>query len=320
MKKVLKWIFRILILLIIGILVFGTIKQANYDANVESEFQPTGKFSDIGENKIHYNYSDEGDFTLVMIGGLGETMHTWSTVSDELNIRGRVFMYDRSGLGFSEEGLLPRSVDNVSKELHSVLKKENIPGPYFLIGHSAGGFIARYYAKKYPEDILGLYLIDHYTGDVGQDDVPSDWPLSFKLMNWSFRKMSWSGVPYYLLPEPPHPTYKTSKAIKTYGLENFAEKTSLEQFQKLDNLGKEIPLYLLRADNEKVTYNDLNEKWHKQVFEKYSNPINKNLSVKSGHHIHIEKPEVFLNTLDKFLNEVQLTNKDSVAIKENTSL
>ena len=96
-------------------------------------------------------------------------------------------MYDRSGLGFSEEGVLPRSIDNASMELNTVLTKENIPGPYILIGHSAGGFIARYYAKKYPKDVLGLYLIDPYQGDVGyENNEPDEWPLSFKLMNWSF--------------------------------------------------------------------------------------------------------------------------------------
>ncbi|MEM9362150.1 MAG: alpha/beta hydrolase [Bacteroidota bacterium] len=306
LKRIFKWVFRIVILLILGIVIFGTIKQAIYDSNVESEFQATGDFSNIGENKIHYTYLNKGDFTLIMIGGMGESMHTWSTVADDLNQRGRVFMYDRSGLGFSAEGILPRSVDNVAIELHTVIKNENIPGPYLLVGHSAGGFIARYYAKKYPKDVVGLYLLDPYNGDVGANDLPEEWPLSFKMMNWSFRKTSWSGIPFFLLPNPPHPTYKTSKAIKTYGNEAYAEKISLEQFKKLDGVGKEMPLYLLRADNGNVKYNDLNHKWHKQIFDTYSNDINKFLTVKSGHHIHLQKPEVFLKTLDEFLTKLEM--------------
>ena len=304
-KRIFKWIFRILIVLIIGILIYGTIKQSSYNSEVEDKFQPTGKFSDIGENKIHYKYLDKGEITFVMISGLGESMHTWLAIAEELNDRGRVFMYDRSGLGFSEEGISPRSIDNVTKELNTVLENENIPGPYILIGHSAGGFIARYYAKKYPKEVLGLYLVDPYQGDVGFDDNnPNEWPLSFKIMNWSFRNMSWSGIPYYLLPNPPHPTYKTSKAIKTYGLEAYAEKISLEQFQKLDGIGEQVPLYLLSADNEKDEFNDLNIKWHKQIFDKYSNDINQFILIESGHHIHLEKPEIVLKSLEEFITKL----------------
>ena len=120
-KRIFKWILRVLVVLLLGILIYGTIKQASYDSKVEDEFQPTGKFSDIGENKIHYKYLDKGEFTFVLIAGLGVPMQTWSTLATDLNERGRVFMYDRSGLGFSEEGISPRSIDNVSIELNTVL-------------------------------------------------------------------------------------------------------------------------------------------------------------------------------------------------------
>ena len=304
-KRIFKWILRVLVVLLLGILIYGTIKQASYDSKVEDEFQPTGKFSDIGENKIHYKYLDKGEFTFVLIAGLGVPMQTWSTLATDLNERGRVFMYDRSGLGFSEEGISPRSIDNVSIELNTVLSNENIPGPYILIGHSAGGFIARYYAKKYPKDVLGLYLIDPYQGDVGYDNnEPDEWPLTFKMMNWSFRNMSWSGIPYYLLPNPPHPTYKTSKAIKTYGLETYAEKISIEQFHKFDKIGTETPLYLLSADNSKDEFNDRNTELQREIFKKYSSPISKFILIESGHYIHLEKPEIVLKSLDEFITEL----------------
>ena len=118
--------------------------------------------------------------------------------------------------------------------------------------------------------------------------------------------MAWSGLPFFLLPPPPHPTYKTSKAIKTYGWEAYAVHVSLEEFQKLDGVGKEIPLYLLTAENEKDKFSVLNDKWHRQVFDKYSNEINRYIKVKSGHHIHIEKPKEFLETLDDFLTQLDL--------------
>ncbi|MFZ4427933.1 MAG: alpha/beta fold hydrolase [Saprospiraceae bacterium] len=43
-----------------------------------------------------------------------------------------------------------------------------------IIGHSVGGFIARYYAKKYPEDVIGLFLIDPYQ-EMGKEEF-GEWP------------------------------------------------------------------------------------------------------------------------------------------------
>ncbi|TCK64049.1 pimeloyl-ACP methyl ester carboxylesterase [Winogradskyella wandonensis] len=302
-KKLIKWIFKIIGVLIAIILIYGTIKQYNCDSKVEKEYQATGSFSDIGQNQVHYKYIGEGEVTFVLISGLGESMFTWSSIADELAARGRVFMYDRSGLGHSEVGIKPRSVDNCAIELNTVLERENIKGPYVLVGHSAGGFIARYYAKKYPENILGLFLIDPYQGDVSKTDnaQPSS---SYKMMNWTFRNMSWSGIPFYLLPKPPHPTYKTSKAIKTYGLEANAENISLEQFAKFNNRGNELPLYLLKSDNKKAKLNEIQNKWSKAVFDKYNNEKNKYYLIESGHHIHIDKPEKVLNALDEFVSKL----------------
>ncbi|MEO0573465.1 MAG: alpha/beta hydrolase [Bacteroidota bacterium] len=298
-----KWTLKILIGIILIVLMYGSIKQWNYDSKVWDEHQPTGKFSDIGSNKIHFKYSDKGNITYVLIAGLGESMHTWSPIEDSLKQRGRVFMYDRSGLGFSEEGILPRSVDNTASELHSVLNNEAIPGPYIVIGHSAGGFIARYYAKKFPDKVAGLFLIDPYQGDIGQDEIEEP-PLSYKAMNWSFRNMAWSGIPFFLLPQPPHPIYKTSKAIRTYGQEGNTEKISLEQFSKYKSDGLDMPLYLLFADQKGKPFNELNAKWSKEMFELYSNRQNQFISIESGHHIHIEKPKMVLTALDEFTSKI----------------
>ncbi|NHF60110.1 alpha/beta hydrolase [Flavobacteriaceae bacterium TP-CH-4] len=302
-KKITKWTLGSMASLLVIFLIYGTIKQYSYDSKVKKEYPPTGNFSDIGQNKVHYKYSGEGEVTFILISGLGESMHTWSSIEDELAKRGRVFMYDRSGLGHSEEGILPRSVDNSAVELKKVLENEKIPGPFILIGHSAGGFIARYYAKKYPNNVLGLFLIDPYQGDVAKAEGAQA-SLGYKMMNWSFRNMSWSGIPYYLLPQPPHPTYKTSKAIKTYGSEANVEDISLEQFSKFDNEGGALPLYLLKADNKKAKLNEVQNKWSKAVFNKYNNGKNKYIRLESGHHIHIEKPEKVLDALDEFVSKL----------------
>ncbi|MDX1472305.1 MAG: alpha/beta hydrolase, partial [Flavobacteriaceae bacterium] len=176
-----------------------------------------------------------------------------------------------------------------------------------IVGHSAGAFIGRYFAKKYPEKVMGLFLIDPYQ-EMGKEEM-GEWPTSFKLMNWSLRNLPWTGLPYFMLPNPPHPTYKTTKAIKTFGEEVYSEDISLEQFAKLDSVGSDMPIYLLTADKPNNQYNELQKKWHKKILDKYSNDTNKHIIIESGHHIHFEHPEKVVEEIDNFLRDISPMRK-----------
>ena len=45
-------------------------------------------------------------------------------------------------------------------DLHALLTAAAIPGPYVLAGHSFGGLVARLYAATYPDEVVGMVLID----------------------------------------------------------------------------------------------------------------------------------------------------------------
>lgn len=60
----------------------------------------------------------------------------------------------------------PRTVATMVADLHLLLHTAAIPGPYVLVGHSAGGLLVRLYASTYPEEVVGLVLIDATHEDV----------------------------------------------------------------------------------------------------------------------------------------------------------
>jgi pimeloyl-ACP methyl ester carboxylesterase len=60
----------------------------------------------------------------------------------------------------------PRTTQDMVDELHALLGAADVPGPYVLVGHSAGGLVVRLYASEYPDEVVGLVLLDSTHEDV----------------------------------------------------------------------------------------------------------------------------------------------------------
>src|SRR5262249_29469736 len=72
----------------------------------------------------------------------------------------RALIYDRAGLGQSDPAPRPRTIQDAVSDLQTLLHTAQVPGPYLLVGHSFGGLIVRLYAHQYPQEVLGLVLLD----------------------------------------------------------------------------------------------------------------------------------------------------------------
>ena len=83
--------------------------------------------------------------------------------SGEVSDTTRVCAYDRAGMGWSEMGPDPRDAKQITGELHTLLGKAGIEGPYVLVGHSFGGMYMQTYAARYPDEVAGVALVDSST-------------------------------------------------------------------------------------------------------------------------------------------------------------
>jgi pimeloyl-ACP methyl ester carboxylesterase len=54
----------------------------------------------------------------------------------------------------------PRTTQEMVDDLHALMGAADIPGPYVLVAHSAGGLLVRLYASEYPDDVVGMVLLD----------------------------------------------------------------------------------------------------------------------------------------------------------------
>ena len=46
------------------------------------------------------------------------------------------------------------------RSLHALLQTAHFPGPYVFAAHSFGGIFARLYASTYPNEVVGIVLVD----------------------------------------------------------------------------------------------------------------------------------------------------------------
>jgi pimeloyl-ACP methyl ester carboxylesterase len=163
-QRVLRGIGRTLAALFGLIVVLGLV-GAIYESAAEAAdvraYPPPGQLVDVGGYRLHINCVGAGSPTVVIDAGWGDWSASWSSwVQPEVAKTTRVCTYDRAGMGYSEAGPLPRTAAHFAKELHTLLQRAGIPGPYLLVGHSMGGLTVRVFAHAYATDVAGVVLIE----------------------------------------------------------------------------------------------------------------------------------------------------------------
>lgn len=118
------------------------------------------RFVEIDGHRQHILDKGEGSPVVIFITGAGADLKDFDLVQSEIAEVTRTLSYDRAGIGLSEELDNERTVDHFANELHQILEQENIAPPYVLVGHELGGFIVRWFAHAYPDQVTGIVLID----------------------------------------------------------------------------------------------------------------------------------------------------------------
>jgi len=123
----------------------------------------TEQLVDVGGRRLYIKCSGEprkGAPIVVMDAGMGNTSEVWSAVQPQVAQFARVCSYDRAGMGKSDRDQKAHSSADIVNDLHNLLAKAGVNPPYVLVGHSLGGMNARLYASKYPNDVVGMVLVD----------------------------------------------------------------------------------------------------------------------------------------------------------------
>src|SRR5580693_8539410 len=119
-----------------------------------------GTFYTVDGRLMHIDCTGEGTPTVILESGIGDDWLIWQAVQPELSEAARVCSYDRFGLGWSQSSSGPRDAVSIAEQLHTLLNVAHISGPLLLVGHSGGGLYVRAFTAIYPENVVGLVLVD----------------------------------------------------------------------------------------------------------------------------------------------------------------
>jgi pimeloyl-ACP methyl ester carboxylesterase len=104
--------------------------------------------------------SGAGSPTVILETSGMAPLECWAKVQPAVERFARVVSYDHAGYWGSEPGPKPRDARQIARELHTALQDARIPPPYVLVGYSFGGPFVRVFAGLYPEEVVGLVLVD----------------------------------------------------------------------------------------------------------------------------------------------------------------
>ena len=306
------WLGGILAVLLLLILA-GWIYEPLAEAADAKAYPPPGQLVDVGGYRLHIHCTGSGSPTVVIESGWGDSSATWGWVQPEVAKTTRVCTYDRAGMGWSEVSPQPRTARNFAKELHTLLEKANEPGPYVLVGHSLGGYTVRVYAHDYPDEVLGVVLVDGQALPTSDVSTPAPKPDEKSLPLALGRFMARIGVARLLagplgsveeLPPGDKQAYTAyavaQRSVVTFLAEGMGMSEGGAQARAVATLG-DLPLIVLSRGK------DQDAAWaaSQAGFVQLSSDSQQIYADQSGHHIMIDQPEVAIAAILKMVERVR---------------
>jgi pimeloyl-ACP methyl ester carboxylesterase len=259
---------------------------------------------DVGGYELYYICVGEGSLTVILEAGNGNDTSVWDLTILYYQKYTRICAYDRANLGQSEHAPKPRTYEEMNRDLDALLQNVPIEGPYVLVGYSMGGMLVRLYAGQYPEDIVGVVLVDSFHPDAGariSSILPPEMPGEDEGLNLWREYAKWS---------------QTSAGKSKFDPEDVNNLVSMEQARAVKSLGN-IPLVVIsrNPDNPDIMPgmptlpDEINTKvmqlWQdlQAEMEELSSNSTRYIAVRSNHGIPYYEPRLVVEAIRHVVNE-----------------
>jgi pimeloyl-ACP methyl ester carboxylesterase len=163
--RVMRTLYKYLLLIVVLILA-GMLYEQTAERRDRVRYLQMGRSVDIGGRSLNILCSGNGDPTVIFEGAGHTAGYAWINIQAEVAKFTRACWYDRAGYGWSDSAPSPRTFRTIANDLHTLLKTVAVPGPYVLVGATAGAFHVRVFNGLYPNEVAGAVLIHADDPDV----------------------------------------------------------------------------------------------------------------------------------------------------------
>ena len=154
-----RWLVY-LVLAVLGIASVGGGYQTVRESLEAKAYPPPGQLIDVGGHRLHLYCTGSGSPTVVLEPGHGGSSSDFGWITPAVARETRVCVYDRAGRGWSDAADGPQDGAHIAADLHTLLERAHVPGPYVLAGHSFGGLYIQSFAAQFPDQVAGMVLLD----------------------------------------------------------------------------------------------------------------------------------------------------------------
>ena len=140
------------------------------------KYRAPGTLVQLQNRTVHVQQLGAGAPPVILEAGIAASSLSWSVLQPQLAKITATYSYDRAGLGWSVSTGRSCSLSQMADELHQWLDALSVPRPYILAGHSYAAYILRVFARRFPDEIAGIVLVDPLT--------PEEWILPTRFQRW----------------------------------------------------------------------------------------------------------------------------------------
>lgn len=310
MKRLFKFMLKAVAVLVLLIVIFvATVYTVNVFASKseQSKIQPYGQSVAVDSKNMNVLIQGEGKETIVLLPGFGTASPAldFKPLIEQLSPHYKVVVVEPFGYGLSDITDKPRTVDNITNEIHEALQQLKI-NKYILMSHSISGIYGLDYVNKYPNEVNAFAGID--TSFPTQPTEVMDTESVSLLQKSGFYRLLVKLNPAQIM--TPDVDEATKEQIKMITLKNTMNPDIVSEAQLLPTnfkavqglqFPKNLPVifFLVQNDSE-------DKDWIPQHEEQIKNSLHGKIVPLDGtHYLHYTQSKAIADDLRSFMNSIK---------------